>query len=219
MDYHVIDRGDLKKDPADFGALDADGRLQVFPHEFWTEFTQAEIAHFCVKHGFYCVPTTELVEWLFERIGDRKAIEIGSGSGVLADALEIQGTDNKMQEWAHIKALYEQTGQTPAPYGPNVRQMDAQVAVDVLKPKVVIAAWVTHKWNEKESWREGNMYGVREDKIVKRHEYIHIGNRHVHRHKPIMDLPHEEFEFPWLVSRAMNGTPNFIGVWQRGAGK
>jgi hypothetical protein len=61
------------------------------------------------------------------------------------------------------------------------------------------------------------MFGVREEKIVQQARYIFIGNRRVHRHKPIFDLPHAEYEFPWLVSRSINGTPEFIGIWEKGA--
>lgn len=213
---YVIDKSELKHDPAHEGALDDSGRLRVLPYSFWEQFSQMEIAAFCVARGFYCIPTTELVAWLHERIAGRSAIEIGSGSGVLAEAVGIAATDSKMQDRPEIRMLYQASRQTPVPYGPNVKEMDAREAISYYKPEVVVAAWVTHKWNEREAWREGNAYGVDEGRIIGREgEYIHVGNRHVHRNKPILDAEHEEFEFPWLVSRAMNGAPNFIACWRK----
>lgn len=45
--------------------------------------------------------------------------------------------------------------------------------------------------------------------------FVFVGNRSVHARKPIMELPHEEYEFPWLVSKAINGSPNFLAVWSK----
>lgn len=212
---HYIDLDALQHNPAHCGALDARGRLRVLPHAFWQQFSQEEIGAFCVLHGYYCIPTVELVDWLAAQIGARRAIEIGAGSGVLADALGIVATDNRMQEWPAIRAQYLAAQQTPVPYGEQVEQLDAQVALARHKPQVVVAAWVTHRWNPKEHWRKGNQYGVDEKKLLKAADYIHVGNRAVHQHKPILELDHDEYEFPWLVSRALNGSPNYIAVWRR----
>lgn len=211
---HVLSADLLRNDPAREGALNAEGRLQVLPASFWSNFNQAEIAYFCVARGFYCLPTTELVDWLLARIAGRTAIEIGAGNGVLAETLGIPGTDNQMQNWPEIRNVYLAAGQAPVPYGENVLPMDALAAVGHYHPQVVIAAWVTHRWSAKEAWREGNQWGVEEREIIKRAEYIHIGNRHVHRNKPALDVDHEDVEAPWLISRAMNGTPNVISIWR-----
>ncbi len=45
-------------------------------------------------------------------------------------------------------------------------------------------------------------------------EYIFIGNEQVHRYKPILSLPHEKITPPWLYSRALNGSPDFIAIWR-----
>lgn len=215
MEFHTIDRDALRHDPAQQGALDADGRLQVLPHAFWQQFSQAEIGNFCVQRGLYCIPTTELIDWLKGQIGDRRALEIGAGHGTLCAALGITGTDNWMQTWPEIAMRYRAVHQAPVEYGAHVEKCDAKVAIARHKPKLVVAAWVTHKYNPKEHWREGNQFGVEEKPILKVADYIHIGNRHVHRYKPILELEHEEYEFPWLVSRALNGAPNFIAVWRK----
>lgn len=212
---HIISSADIKRDPAQEGALDDTGQLRVLDANWWAQFTQPEISAFCVKRGLYCIPTTELIHWLKTQIGPRRALEIGAGNGVLAANLDIHATDNKMQTWPDIKAHYQMTGQTPVTYGLRVEELDALEAIRRYQPDVVVAAWVTHKWNPADPLREGNAWGVQEEDIVARATYIHVGNRHVHRHKPILARPHEELEAPWLVSRAINGAPNFIAIWQK----
>jgi hypothetical protein len=46
-------------------------------------------------------------------------------------------------------------------------------------------------------------------------EYISIGNERVHAAKPIWALPHEKLTPPWLYSRALNGSADFIASWRR----
>lgn len=203
------------RDPGSEGAFDAMGRLQVLPAAFWSQFSQPEIALFCHKHALYCVPTLELVEWLQDRIAGRRAIEIGAGTGVLASALGIPGTDNRMQEWPDIRAHYQLTGQPVIQYGSQVEKLDAEVALAKYRPEVVIAAWVTHKYKPSEHWREGNMHGVEESNILRQAEYIFIGHDGVHRLKPIWERQHETFEPPWLISRAISEGKNHIKVWPR----
>lgn len=66
--------------------LGDDGRMRVLPAEFWIGTTQAERILFGHLNGIYSFPTVELVEHLKALIGDRSAIEIGAGHGVLAQA-------------------------------------------------------------------------------------------------------------------------------------
>ena len=212
---HIIDPSSIKQDPATLGALDSQGRLVTHPANWWSQFNQAEISAFCVKHGLYCIPTQELIDWLKPLLAGERAIEIGAGTGTLAESLDIHATDNKMQLWPEIRAQYLLTRQTPVTYGPRVEELDALEAIRRYEPTVVIAAWVTHKWRPQETWREGNAWGVEEERIVQQATYVHIGNRKVHQHKPILELPHEELEAPWLVSRAINGTPNFVSLWRK----
>lgn len=218
MEVHFLNPFELTRDPAREGALDERGRLRVLDTAFWYQFNQTEIAHFCVTQGLYCIPTTELVAWLKERIAGRPAIEIGAGTGALCAALGIKGTDNYMQTWPEIRSAYDSIAQAPVAYGPHVEERDAERAVGKYRPKVVVAAWVTHKYRVEAHWREGNKWGVSEEKILQApsvEEYLFVGNRHVHRHKPLLDLPHEEFEFPWLISRTMTDAPNFIASWRK----
>lgn len=214
---HLISNPEALRSPVDAGALDDAGNIRVLPAAFWQQFEQAEISAFCVKFGLYSIPTVELVEWLGQQIAGRKALEIGAGNGVMADALGILASDNHMQTWPKYRDIYKDVGQAPVRYWENVEVSDALVSIKRHKPKVVIAAWVTHKYNPREPWRKGNECGVDERQILKVSDYILVGNRTVHQFKPLLDVPHDEFEPDWLVSRALNGSPNFIAVWKKGA--
>jgi hypothetical protein len=165
-----------------------------------------------LRNGFYGLPTQELVQWLVEYIDGRSAIEIGAGSGALGRAMAIPMTDNYMQTWPEIKLHYEMNGQATIKYGSDVEMLDAEKAISKYNPEVVVASWVTHKYNEKLHHLGGNMYSPHEDAIIKNRTYIVVGNRGTHDKKPILSKEHEEYEFDWLYSRSMN--PNNVSyVW------
>lgn len=195
--------------------LDERGRIRVLPAAFWAETTTAERALFGVWNGIYSFPTTELVDYLRELIGDRKAIEIGSGNGVLAETLGIPATDSKQQEVERYAAVYKATAQATVQYGENVIEMPAIRAVRYYKPDVVLGCWVTHKWLLSRAAAGGNTAGIDEEEVLRGcQDYVFVGNTKVHKLKPILALPHTTEHFPWLYSRASNGTPEFLAVWR-----
>ncbi len=66
------------------------------------------------NEAIYLYPTPELVEYLSKLIHGHNTIEVGSGKGLLCDALGIKGTDSKYQAtqegWilqAHAAANYQ----------------------------------------------------------------------------------------------------------------
>ncbi|CAN7761249.1 hypothetical protein LJR039_007111 [Pseudorhodoferax sp. LjRoot39] len=196
--------------------LDARGRARVVPASTLASTTPEERLLFGVRHGLYSFPTEELCSHLRERIAGRRAIEIGAGNGVLAEALGIPATDNRQQDQAEVKAYYQRLGQPTVPYGDNVEMLDAAAAIAKYKPDVVIGCWVTHRFDPRSPERGGSTTGVDEEAIVAGcDEYIFIGNQQVHAPKPIWMLPHECETPDWIYSRAMNGTPDFIAVWSR----
>lgn len=209
----IISNPHQLRDPGQEGALDAQGRLQILSADWWQQFSKEEIAMFCHLNAYYAIPTKELIDWLAPRLRGRTAIEIGAGAGVLAAALGIPATDNRMQEWPAIAAHYKRLRQPTITYGTQVEALDAKRAVAKYKPDVVIASWVTHRWLPQESWREGNAEGVEERDIIKHAEYILIGHSHVHRLKPILEQPHDTYTPSWLVSRALSEGTNFIKIW------
>lgn len=199
-------------------ALDQNGRLKIMPTDFYREASPTERSLFAVTNGLYLLPTTELVNWLHDLIDNRPALEIGAGNGALAKALNIRATDNHQQADPVIRDYYAALRQPTVVYGDNVEKLDALCAVEKYRPSIVLGAWVTHQWNPKEPERHGNAQGVDEIELLQQVDYyIFLGNQRVHSSKPLWDdrPPAVYVEAPpFLFSRAMNGTPDFIAVWE-----
>lgn len=213
MDVYLMDRDNVRDLTPE---VMENGRLKVLPAEYWAGTTRQERALFGVTHGLYGFPTVELVEWLGNLIDGRRAIEICAGHGVLAEALGIPGTDSHQQLIPKYRVVYELAGQAIVPYGPNVEKINARDAVRKYKPDVVIGSWVTHKYDHKRPFAGGNEVGVDQKPILRRVKtYVHIGNDKVHQHDPMWDLPHEKRNADWLYSRSMNGSPDFVAVWNK----
>lgn len=214
MNVYLLERDPAKQQALDAGAITADGQLRVMPASFYAAFEQEVLSGFAVRHGLYNLVTQELVDCL-RGLMIGKTIEIGAGNGVMAGALGIIATDNRMQEWPHIKIHYENILQPCVRYGKNIVKLDALEAIHRYKPDTVIAAWVTHLYNPNRHTDGGNAYGVDEKKLLKSvRRYIFIGNEQVHALKPIWKRPHVKQYHPWLYSRAGNGSPNFIAIFE-----
>ncbi|QHE89225.1 hypothetical protein [Hydrogenophaga sp. BPS33] len=197
--------------------LDECRQLKVVSASTLAATTAQERLLFGVQHGLYSFPTEELCQFLRSRIAGRSAIEIGAGHGVLAKALGIPATDNRQQEEPAIKAHYAGLGQPTVPYGDHVEKLDAHAAVEKFRPSVVVACWTTHRFDPARPHAGGSAFGVNEKRLIEScDEYIFIGNEHVHREKSIWTLPHEKITPPWVYSRAVNGTPDFIAIWRGG---
>lgn len=191
--------------------LDADGHLKLLPYSSYAEIPRLHLAIWASLRARYCLPTAELIEWLRETIGDRKAIEIGSGHGDLAHHLGIQGTDSGMQQRPEVLEFYRRLGQAPTQPGPDVLRMDAAEAIDHFRPDVVVGAWITHRHTGGDV---GSIYGPEEEKIIDRVGlYIHVGSAKVHKKKPIRRVPHIEYRPNWLVSRAFEPGDDLISFW------
>ena len=178
--------------------------IKAIPHE--------DIRLWCLKNAVYQVPTIELIEWIREKIDGRFAIEIGSGKNGIGKALGILSTDSWLQTDVAIQTLYAAVGQPTVVPPDYVEKIDAIEAVNKYRPQVVLGCFITHKWEEGDT--EGNMFGVAEEEIIKQATYINVGNRITHRGKHILKVPHQEFQFPWLVSRSMDQSQNVIWEWK-----
>ncbi len=197
--------------------LDKAGRIRVLPAAFWESTTPQERALFGHRHAIYSFPTAELVEHLATLIDGRTAIEIGAGHGVLAQALDIPATDNRMQNKARYRRIYDLTGQPTVEYGRNVIELDAAAAIRRYRPDVVIGCWVTHKYEPHRHFAGGNEIGIDEhDLIAKVQQYVVIGNDQVHGTKPVWELPHTREYLPFVYSRAANGSRDFLAIWRGG---
>ena len=196
---------------------DEQGGLIVRSYNELKDIPQQHLSLFCTRNGLYSIPTTELIDFLKEEIGQdnlSSTIEIASGNGVYGRELGIVATDSYMQADASIQELYDSAGQSTVSYGPNVEKLDAMSAVKQYRPKIVLASWCTHKFISKEAWRGGNSLGVNERNLLSKVEkYIHIGNEKIHNKKPILNKPHRKIKEKWIMSRSQHDQNNVIYIW------
>jgi hypothetical protein len=214
------EKGTIQLDPSEIRdisgeVLDDRGRIQVLPAKYWASTTLHERVLFGHRQGIYGFPTTELVNWLEEQIGQQSAIEIGAGHGVLAEALGIPGTDSMQQRQPKYALIYLAAGQPAANYGSNVIEMHASRAVRRYKPDVVIGSWVTHKWDARRPDAGGNEEGIDLADILRNcKKLILIGNTSVHAMNGLWDRDVELLTPDWLYSRAHSSAPNFVATWK-----
>jgi hypothetical protein len=195
--------------------LDEGGRLRLLPAVAYDLIPRDNLRVWCHKYARYGLPTIELILWLRERIGNRTAIEIGSGAGDLAWHLGIPATDSRIQEEEPTRSIYLSAGQPVIVYPPSVEKLEAHLAVAKYLPQVVVASWVT-QWIDPElaATGGGSMFGVHENLILTTGAtYILIGNRRIHGDKKIMSQPHEEFALPFLRSRAKYPEEDRVFIW------
>lgn len=186
------------------------GSLKILPYDFWNQYSDNKIQQFCLKHALYNIPTVEQVEFLKERIEGKKALEICSGNGVLADSLGIMATDNKIQEQNFIKYIYTQMGQPTIKYGENVLCVDANDVVRKFSPEVIIGAWVSERYSPNYPDAGGNAHGPIQRELIKKVDaYYLIGNLETHAHPAFLESEHTIHRFP-MVSRRGNLKTNVI---------
>ena len=205
MNATVLNNTDIA--PLEEILLDA-GQMRVVDYAAIKDFSQNDISLFCHKHAIYQIITTELINFVKKEIGDDKAIEIGAGNGCFGRALGIPITDNCLQERADIKAYYNLIIRQPTiKYPQDIIRYDGNLALEKLKPEVIIASWVTQQSN--------NPYGVNEISFLGRiKKYIHVGNEQSHAGKEILKLmPVTTHRFDWLVSRSLARDKNLIYIF------
>ncbi len=183
--------------------------LMILPSDLYKEFAWDIVRVFMHYNALYCLPTIELFEYLEKEIDGRSAIEIGCGSGHIAKGLGIPATDRRVQEMPEARLLYRMAGQPLIEYPDYVETLEAIDAVRKYKPEVVVASYVTKKYDG----TDGNMYAPDETAILKEvGTYIHIGDLDTHHDKPLMRKKFECIEPDWLIVRGKRG---FIGRWTR----
>jgi hypothetical protein len=203
-------------EPCDISAIEfavfKNGTLLVMPFSYWNAVTPNERMYFMWKHGIYVLPTEELVSWL-KAYTVGSSIEICAGIGSIGKSLAIPVTDSRMQEDPVIALRYKLGGQPTITYPEHVEKIDAHEAVMKYQPDTVIGAFVTHRFESGQS--EGNMFGVQEEFILQNcKRYINIGNLVTHATKPILNIPHKEYHYEWLITRSVDQSKNTIFVFE-----
>jgi hypothetical protein len=179
-----------------------------------------QLVQWCYQTARYGLVTQELVHFLHEVIGGRTALEVGAGVGDLGYALGIPMTDSAIQTDPVMRMFYVFGGQAPTNPPPDVERIDAEQALAKYKPQVIVASWLTQKFQEGDDTKriQSSVYGADEVALIHGCEtYIFIGNEGPHGDKRILALPHDTYAFPWLWSRAKAPQLNRIWVWSRAA--
>lgn len=197
--------------------LDESGLYQSVPAQVLRYVPHRHLQIWATNNGVYQFVTDEMIAWLRDEIGESKAIEIGAGTGAISRTLGITGTDMYLHLDPLIKAYYELMGQQITIPPPDILKYEGLQAVRMLKPQTVVGAFIT-QWGTEEEARQGigcSMFGVQEIemlKIVKK--YICFGNAHTHKGKRIFAIPHREYRFEWLVTKAFDQSLNRVWVWE-----
>lgn len=192
-----------------------DGReMRILPHAEWMKFSWAEIRTLLHETATYVVPTEELIDYLDELIGDKKAIEICAGNGYIGSELDIVMTDSYQQQDDKMTVLmYDLMKQPRIKYPKSVIKMEAGQAVRRIRPHTVIGCYATHKWRD--DVQNGNDKGVDfEDIFARVQRIILVGHKETHKYNPLMALPHQEIELPGLLTRAADQSLNRIFIWE-----
>lgn len=211
---------DGSRAPEVLSELDAacleDGRLKAMPADFYARWSQNDLSLWCANRGFYCLPTLELVDFIRDQIDCEDALEIGAGCGALGRAVGLPMTDSYQQERDDVRELYlNQLSQAVVPYGDDVERCTALEAAEKYRPRVILAAWVTHRFNPQCPALHGNMNGVDEAKLLGKKyvkKYVFVGHERVHGSKPILSRRHTTHRLPFLYSRAFDRA-NVVWVW------
>lgn len=219
MDYKVLQPNYLNVAKITAKAIADNGDLNVLPSEFYKQFTQEDISTFCTREGYYSLPTEELIEFLKNEIGtEEKVIEIAAGNGVYGRELGIVSTDSYLQKLnPQVKLAYEQTQQTIVPYGNDVKPLEAMEAVRKYKPRIIVVAWGTHKFDRKKPLEKGNQYGIEYEKIMAYQsveKIILIGDLEIHKFNPVHKKATRIIQEDWIVSRSTQNK-NAIIIYEK----
>lgn len=195
---------------------DSQGRLLVKPAAFYEQFDHSQIQVFCVKHGYYNLPTEELITFLQEFVGDYPVIEIGAGNGAIGRAMGVTMTDSYVQNAPSYKKAYSAARQATVPYGDDVLHLEALAAVKKFKPHTVLASWVTPKAILNRPDLGGHPYGVDVRKLRKQvKRYVLVGNYKVHESTVrLLGTPDASYFDVGLVQRSTVPDLDVVMVWE-----
>jgi hypothetical protein len=196
--------------------FDENRRMRALPAAELAKIPNDHLVAWAAEQSRYGLPSAELVDWLRTQIAGRSAIEIGAGTGDLGRLVGIPMTDSYVQARPKMKFLFDSFGERAIHPPSDVLKLAGLTAVQRMRPKVVVASWVTQLYRPGDTkQRIGSFaYGVDELALLKLVEtYICIGNEITHRHKRILQKPHSTYHFPWLFSRASEPEFKVIWVW------
>ena len=216
----IINR--LNVDYLDELFINQQGLIQAVPAIVLKEIPHEHLMNWANTREVWQIVTCEQIQWLKEQIGDKKAMEICAGNGVVSSELGIIGVDSRIQEKPYFKKIMEekfgkdnglQTTHPPK----DIKRYEAIEAIRVFRPDIVIGCFVTPKGPRVEASKGimCNAYGPDMKELFARIEkYIHFGNQNTHFPNPIYELPHTELSFPWLYTRSFDQSLNRVWIWE-----
>lgn len=217
--YDPAPLDDLLLEDHGLGRIPYGQRIRAIGASELAKVPNVRLRVWCHNRARYLVPTKELVDWLDDLIGGRPALEIGAGMGDLGRLLFIRMTDSAVQTTPDMRLYYELLGQPITEPPPDVERLEANEAVAKYRPRVVVGAWITQRYqpgDERPPKVESSVYGVDEVKLLSQIDtYIHIGNMAVHRQKRIFQQQHQTHRLPFLFTRAGDPSQNVVHVWNR----
>lgn len=203
--------------------LDDNNLLKPVEAYILAQVEQDHLLLWGTQHAVWQFPTIEMIDWLKNQIGERKALEICAGNGAIGRALGVPSTDNRAQSRSYVKqnmqAIYGDGILDSATTNPpkDVKKFEAVEAVRIFRPQVVFGSFVTPKGSRDDNAKGimCNAYGPDMKELLSRVEmFIHFGNKATHFNNPIYEMPHEEYEFPWLFTKTFDPSQNRVWIWR-----
>lgn len=203
--------------------LDDHGLYKAVPSAVLAVFDHADLYKFGCKHAVFQFVTTEMLDWIKEKINGVSSLEINAGNGVISRTLGITGIDSRIQDKPEFQQiakekygeLMDEMSFTKPPK--EIKKYEALEAVRVFRPHTVIGAYVTQKGTiaDKLTGVVSNHWGVDERQMLtKIKRYIKFGSITTHGTTRILDLPHEELHFDWLYTRHPDRIQNRVWIWE-----
>lgn len=184
--------------------------LIIHPFSFYTKYTMNQKWLMMTKKDVYVLPTEELCDFLDKIIGEKSAIEIGAGKGYLGRELGIHITDSYAKRYPYPMQKDKESGLSTIVYPKDVEKIDAIMSVKKYHPHTVLSSFLVSE----RSYPDGKKFGVKNKELLKMcKRYIHIGNLDLHGDDPILNIPHTEIEFPYLITKKMNPNTDRIFIW------
>lgn len=199
--------------------FDESGRMRVLEAGMLRALPHHALQYWASERGRYQFPTLELVQWLRERVAGRPSIEIGAGYGDIGRNVGLTLTDSHFQTSEEMRRLYGVMHTKPITPPSDVMKREGLAAAMRYRPAVCLACWVTQRYQPgDEETQTGSCVGGVDFEALLPYvgELVFVGNAETHRSMRLRSLPHEEFDFPWIVSRAHDQSLNRIWVWKGG---
>jgi hypothetical protein len=200
---------------ADF-LLEPTGDQKLISYSELVRFAPQTIMAFCKFFGFHTIATKELTDWIAEEIGDKHAIEICAGRGIIGKELGIPQTDSRLIEKnSELRDLYALCEECIDPFPERILTYDAISAVEHFKSHTVIGSWVTELSPYPRDY-PSSPYGVDEHRLLKNcKKYIMLGNENTHKKKTIRRFPHRIARPYGYVTRSVVPEKNIIYIWEQ----